>query len=392
MGSDPEQAVAELTAQLVRIESVNPGPAGDDIVGRREADISQFVVDWLRWHGVEAERHEFLPGRFNVVAAIKGSGNQRLLFDAHTDTVPAENVEGDPFSGAVRDGRVFGRGACDDKGALAAMMCAMASLAQDGCTPPATIELLASGDEEGTFAGIRHWVNCGGKADGAIVGEPTDVRLVTASRGALRCKIRTLGKAAHTAVPEQGVNAVVHMTRVICALEEKLKPRLSAVEHPLAGRAHVTITMIRGGRRVNIVPDECEIELELRLVPGQTRAGALAQLDAVLAEVPKGDSFAEVERVEPYGFAPPAECPIAHPLAANAARALRSEGLSDEPRGAAYTTHASVLAEAGIPCVIIGPGSIGQAHSPDEWVEIDQLEAAVRVYRRIMTSFEGSDA
>jgi acetylornithine deacetylase len=258
--------VAQLTSDMVRIDSTNPGPAGEAVPGPREADISRFVLEWLRDRGLQAERREFLPGRFNVTAVVPGAGPRRLLLDAHTDTVPTEGMEGEPLSGEVRDGKVYGRGACDDKGTLAAMMCALASLVEHGVTPPATIELLASGDEEGGFKGIRDWVARGGRADGAIVGEASEMRLIAASKGALRCKIRTRGRSVHTSVPELGANAVVHMARVICALEDRLKPRLVSREHPLLGTPRLTIAMIDGGRRANIVPDECVIDIDRRVL------------------------------------------------------------------------------------------------------------------------------
>ncbi len=384
-------SVAQLTSDMVRIESINPGPAGDDVAGRREADISRFVADWLQERGIACQRREFLPGRLNVSAVVAGSGARRLLLDAHTDTVPTEGMAGDPLSGEIRDGRVIGRGACDDKGTLAAAMCALAGMVADGVTPPATIELLASGDEEGGFKGVRDWVAQGGHADGAIVGEASELQLIAASKGALRCKIRTHGKSVHTSVPELGVNAVSHMARVICALEDRLKPRLAARQHPLLGTPRLTISMIRGGWRANVVPDDCEIDIDRRVLPDETRESVLAELDGVLAELAAEDPSLRVTREEPYGFVTAPECPPDDPLLLTAAAALRAEGLPAKPRGVPYTTHASVLAEVGIPCITLGPGSIDQAHSPDEWIEISQLEAAVRLYRRIFETFGGDD-
>jgi len=379
--------VVELTSRMVRIESINPGPAGDDVPGRREADISAFVREWLQEHGLPAERREFFPGRFNVLATVPGAGPRRLLLDAHTDTVPVEGMAGDPLSGDIRDGRVYGRGAVDDKGTLAAMMCALAGLVADGLTPPATIELLASGDEEGGFRGIRDWVEQDGRADGALVGEASELGLIAAAKGAVRLKIRTHGKAVHASVPELGVNAVTAMARVICGIEDRLKPRLAARQHPLLGSPRLTVAIIRGGWRGNIVPDLCEIDLDRRLLPEETRESALAELDALLDELRAEHPDLNVERCEPYSHVIAPECPLDDPLLLTAAEALRREGLPAEPRGVPYTTHASVLAEAGIPCITLGPGSIDQAHSPDEWVEVSQLKTAVRLYRCIFETF-----
>jgi acetylornithine deacetylase len=285
---------------------------------------------------------------------------------------------------------VYGRGACDDKGTLAAAMVALADMVADGVRPAATIELLASGDEEGGFRGIRDWVAQDGRADGAIVGEASELHLIVASKGALRCKVRTHGRSVHTSVPELGVNAVAHMARVICALEDRLKPQLLTREHPLLGTPRLTVSMIHGGRRANIVPDECEIDLDRRVLPGETRESVLAELDGVLAGLLAEEPALRVTREAPYSFVPAPECPLGDPLLITAAAALEAEGLSGEPQGVPYTTHASVLAEAGIPCITLGPGSIDQAHSPDEWVEVSQLEAAVRLYRRIFEAF-GAD-
>jgi len=192
-------------------------------------------------------------------------------------------------------------------------------------------------------------------------------------------------------VPELGVNAVVQMARVICALEDSLKPRLATREHPLLGTPRLTVAMIHGGRRANIVPEECEIDVDRRVLPGETRESVLAEIDGALADVAAAHPESRIERAEPYSFVVAPECPLDDPLLLTSARALEAEGLSGEPRGVPYTPHASVLAEAGIPCITIGPGSIDQAHSPNEWVEISQLEAAVRIYRRIFETFGGTD-
>jgi len=378
--------LAQLTADMVRINSVNPGPAGADAPGPREAEISAFVAGWLRERGVETERREFAPGRFNVLATVRGSGSRRLLIDAHMDTVPVEKMEIEPFSGEVREGRLYGRGACDNKGTLAAAMWALVQLAE-GPAPCATVQLLASGDEEGNFGGIHDWVANGPGADAAVVGEATELRLVTASRGALRLKIRTLGKAVHTCTPELGVNAITHMCRVITAIEEELKPGLFAREHPLLGSPRVTVSIIQGGRRANIVPDECEIDIDRRVLPDETEQSALAELDELLDRLRRHDDTLRAERLPPYAFVPASEC-AAEALIAEAVRgALEEEGLAAEPSGVPYTTHASVLAAAGIPTVMLGPGSIEQAHGPNEWVEVAQVEAAARIYRRAFEAF-----
>ncbi|MGQ9730612.1 MAG: M20 family metallopeptidase [Candidatus Zipacnadales bacterium] len=379
-----------MTSQLVKIESVNAGPAGSPVGGSPEANISRFVQQWLEEHGIKAVRHAFLPGRFNVSACVPGSGSGRLLFDAHTDTVPVEGMLGDPFSGEIRDGCVYGRGACDDKGSLAAAMCALAGLVADGVQPPFTVELLASGDEEGGFRGIRHWVAQGGQADAAIVGEASELALIGASKGALRLKVRTRGRAAHTAVPEAGVNAIIHMAHLINSIEKRLKPVLEARCHPLLGSPKVSVSMIAGGRRANIIPDWCELHIDRRLLPSETRESVLAEFDALFAELEGEDATIHIERTEPYSFVPAAECPLDHPLVQTVAAALEAENLATGVCGVPYTTHASVLAEVGIPCITLGPGNIEQAHSPDEWVSINQLERAVRIYRHIFETFGGN--
>jgi len=378
--------LAQLTADMVRINSVNPGPAGADAPSPREAEISAFVEGWLRERGIETERREFAPGRFNVVATAHGSGNRRLLIDAHMDTVPTEKMEIEPCSGEVREGRLYGRGACDNKGALAAAMWALSELAE-GPSPCATVQLLASGDEEGSFGGIHDWVASGPGADAAVVGEATELRLVTASRGALRLKIRALGKAVHTCTPELGVNAITHMCRVITAIEAELKPRLFAREHPLLGSPRITVSMIQGGRRANIVPDECEIDIDRRVLPDETEQSALAELDELLDQLRRRDNTLQAQRLPPYAFVPASECSADAPIAQAVRGALEGEGLPAEPAGVPYTTHASVLAAAGIPTVMLGPGSIEQAHGPNEWIELAQIEGAARIYRQTFEAF-----
>ncbi|MDE2898277.1 MAG: M20/M25/M40 family metallo-hydrolase, partial [Chloroflexota bacterium] len=224
--------------------------------------------------------------------------------------------------------------------------------------------------------------------DAAVVGEPTELRIITAQKGAVRWRVRTHGVAAHSAMPEQGHNAIEDMARALPALARGLEPHLAARPHPVLGNATWNVGTIRGGAGVNVVPDRCEIEIDRRLVPGDTSAEVLAHVDAALDELRADNQELRVDRDPPFVDIPPLETPENALIVRAAQRAVAAAGISPDPLGVAYATDAAMLSGiGGIPSVVLGPGDIAQAHTNDEWIEIAQLEQAVGVYLGVCRAF-----
>jgi acetylornithine deacetylase len=253
--------------------------------------------------------------------------------------------------------------------------------------PRATIVVAATADEEGRKTGARALANSGVRYDAAVIGEPTDLELVLAHNGSVRWQVETLGRAAHSSKPQTGVNAVTKMASVIVTLEEQVSPHLAGHSHPLVGAPTLTITMIEGGIEICTVPDRCVIAIDRRLVPGENPGSALSEVEAIFSELRAKDPDLNVRSILPAREDPAVEAGVDSHIAQIAARVCSEVAGTGRPRGAPYGTDASQLAPAGITCVVLGPGSIEQAHTTEEYVELSQVEAAVEIYRRIMLGY-----
>jgi acetylornithine deacetylase len=375
--------VLDTLADLVRINSINP--AYED--GRPEQEIAAYVESFFAARGIETWRQEVMPGRPNVIARLPGrQPERRVVFEAHTDTASISGMTIPPFDPVVRDGRLYGRGSCDTKAGLAAMMHAVASLREQGVAPPCEVWLAAAADEEYSFRGVLKLCE-GLTADAAVVAEPTELRAVIASKGVLRWKIGVRGKAAHSSKPHLGVNAISHMARVIGALEEEAGA-LAARRHPLLGSATVNVGVVRGGVQVNFVPDWCEIEIDRRLLPGESVAEVLASYEGMLgrlrSENPSLDAVMEPPMLADDALETAPDAPVARVASA----VLAGLGLNPEPCGVPYGSDASKLARHGVPSIIFGPGSIDRAHAAEEYVECDQVALATEFYRQFLMRFE----
>jgi len=378
----PEQPLVRLLGELVAIESVNPAYPGG---ARGEAAVAGLVAEYCRRLGLDVWRQPVLPGRENVVAELRVPGARHtLLFEAHMDTVGLDGMGERGLQPELRDGRLYGRGACDAKGALAAMLAALRTLIDRRAELGVNVVLAATVDEEyqyrGVLALIEQLVDAGRRVDAAVVGEPTELALVVAHKGCVRTRITTIGRAAHSSRPEEGINAIEGMVAVVAALDRHRRD-LAGRRHPLVGSPTLSIGRIWGGTAVNIVPERCTIELDRRLIPGETAASALAELDAVLSEVRAGSPAVAIEREPPFVADWALDTPPEAAIVQAAAAACRALGQPDRPVGVAYGSDASKLwALRAIPSIVLGPGSIAQAHTEDEFVPVDQLVAAAELY------------
>jgi acetylornithine deacetylase/succinyl-diaminopimelate desuccinylase len=377
----------DLLVELVRTPS-HPG------VDRQEERVAAILATWLRARGVAVELDEAAPGRPNVIARVTGSGRGRtLVLCGHTDTVPLN--EGEPgvgFSAEIREGRLWGRGACDMKGALAAMAAALASLKDSlSC---GDVVFAAVADEEMQSLGAERLVATGLRADGAIVGEPTQNRLALGHKGLEWIEVGFTGRAAHGGTPEAGIDAIAAAARFACLVGDELRPSFAVRTHPGLGPPTINLGTIRGGDQPSTVAAACTIALDRRTVPGESYGSVVAELQALLdrvtAETP---GLATSLRRVPGGMHTLEHLPTivdaGHPLARSVEDARREiTGRDESPTVFPAWTDASLLSNfAGIPCVVLGPGDLALAHTPRENVLLSEVDEAAAIYARAATTF-----
>jgi acetylornithine deacetylase/succinyl-diaminopimelate desuccinylase family protein len=374
--------VLQTLADLVRINSINTSYAG----GPGEAEAAAYVRRFFEQRGIQVWEQEVFPGRNNVIARIPGrDSSRRLVFEAHMDTVSIKGMTIDPFDPVVRDGKLHGRGSVDDKAGLAAMMHAVADIHASGEPPPCEVWMAAVVDEEYSFRGVVKLCD-GLTAHAAVVAEPTEFRCVIASKGVLRWRIKTRGRAAHSSKPHLGVNAITAMARVVLALNED-HARMHSAAHPLLGPGTCNVGVIHGGVQVNFVPDEAVIEIDRRLLPGEEVPQVLAHyqvlLDALMKQHP--DVVAEMEEpmLQDWAF----QTDAGEPLVQLACTLLGEMQRNDEVCGVPFGSDASKFSRMGIPTILFGPGSIDQAHAAVEYVECAEVDKALAFYTAIARRF-----
>ena len=387
--------LVDTLRQLVAIPSVNPmaGQLAGPEVG--EARLTDYLESLCRGLGLLCQRQTVEPGRDNLLARFEGDplphdGGEVILFGAHQDTVPVAGMTIDPFDAEVREGRLYGRGACDVKGGMTALLGALARLIEERPRPRPTIVLACTVNEECGFSGARALARACAEApsgllprrpDAAVIAEPTELQVVVSHKGVVRWRCHACGRAAHSSQPESGENAIYRMARAVTVLERyqrevlALRPR-----HPLCGRPTLSVGTIRGGVGVNIVPDHCVIEVERRVLPGEepekARREVLAYLEGQLG------AEAALEHDPPFMEGWPMSQERNGALAERLASAARPVIGRCEPVGVPYGTDAASLAAVGIPTVVFGPGSLAQAHTVDEWLDLHQLQQATEILYR----------
>lgn len=378
--------VVSLTRDLVRIRSVNPAYPG----GNGEADVARYVERWGQNAGFMVTRQPVSPGRDNILVTLPvANAPATLLFEAHMDTVALDPMGEAGLEPIVRDGKLYGRGACDTKGSLAAMMTAMEQLRERHDELRVNVTLLASVDEEYAFTGVLGFIASDAPATYAVVGEPTDLRVVVAHKGCVRGTIHTLGRAAHSSEPERGLNAIDAMADVIATLRE-LSPRLGKRSHPLLNSPTFSVGVIEGGTGVNIVPERCTIQYDRRTLPGERTEDVLAELDALLDVVRQQRPDIVIERPAPRLISEGLDTPPDTEIAQIAKDACIARGLDGTPLGVNYGSDASKLQHRrGIPAIVLGPGSITQAHGDNEFVPVSALQQAAHIYATIALSCHG---
>ncbi len=381
--------LTQTLIELVSLPSVNP--MGKAVSGPEyfEYRVTDYLESLFRSLELPFQRQVVEPKRENIIARLDGevpvsAGGPLVLFEAHQDTVPVDGMTIEPWTPTVRDGRLYGRGACDIKGGMAAMLGAVARLAHQRPPGMPTLVMACTVNEEHGYTGAtaltRLWAQAGSivprRPDVAVVAEPTELQVVVAHKGVVRWRTTTHGRAAHSSQPQLGDSAIFQMTPVLAALERyqlDVAPKLA--QHRLCGTPTLSVGTIAGGLSVNTVPDRCTIEIDRRLTPGESPSEARQHVIDYL-EAALGTGTRSIEHEPPFltGLGLPDENNGA--LADAMLSAARETGIDCRQIGVPYGTDAAQFAAAGVPSIVFGPGSIDQAHTADEWLPLDQLAAA----------------
>ncbi len=374
-----------ILRDLVRLPSVNP--MGRDLRGPEiyEHQVTAYLEDFLRGLGVPCERQPVAPLRENVVGRYEPPGAAwTLVLEAHQDTVPVDGMTVEPFAARVEGGRMYGRGACDVKGGMAAMLAAFARVVRERPAGAARVVLAFTVDEESTFQGVQRLVRddlrggCAGPV-GAVVAEPTGLDIVNAHKGVVRWDLTTSGRSCHSSRPEEGVNAIYRMGTLL-PLVERYAGELRALRvDPRLGAATLSVGRIEGGASANTVPDRCRAEIDRRVLPGEDPSAAPRELADYLRERSDVPFECSPLRLSCPSLAPDGSAE----LTARLGRAADAVVGRHEVHAVAYGTDASTLSLAGVPAVVFGPGDIARAHTCDEWVPLDEVEQAAEVLFRL---------
>ncbi len=380
--------VIKLLQDMVAHNTVNAHISGR---ADAEADLLAWLESLAKSWGMATQRlplknHSDAAAQLLIIVEATELDAPCLLFDSHVDTVAVDGMTIDPFAGDVCDGKLFGRGACDTKGTGAAMLWALKQYAALDDRPN-RIALLFSVDEEMNMTGITsfiedHTARLDLNPVGVIVGEPTMLTPVIAHNGLVRWTLTARGVAAHSAAPFLGKSAITLMIKAMTMIEQAYIRRLLS-EHPLTGKGVCSITMIEGGSQVNIIPERCSIEIDRRLVPGESAEKETETLNKMLDHIRKSDSDLTLDLVA-HREAPPLEETASEGILPHIQAILKNRSLPEAGVGAPFATHAGDLCAAGMPVVVWGPGSPYPAHTKDEYVETALIEQGTQAYLELM--------
>jgi succinyl-diaminopimelate desuccinylase len=372
-----EQEIVEFLQGLVRIPSVNP--PGDVREGMKYcadklAEVG-FTIDYIT---AEEEKP-------NLLASKSDGDGPTLLFNAHIDVVPTgdeNNWSHDPFAAELVDGRIYGRGAGDDKASVTAQVMAAVALARSGVPIHGTLIVNEVSDEE--VGGVLGAKLCAEhpsvEPDYVIVGEQTLNRVCLGEKGGAGCNVTVYGRAAHGALPWEGVNAIDGMARIIVALQDELHPKLEQRTHPLFKPSSSTVALINGGVKSNVVPDQCQIFVDRRTVPGETAESVRDEIVEIAEKAIAGIDGLRVEVETTPGARESHFCDESDPLPQAMLKANGYLGFNAEPTGFSMGTDGRHFVAAGYPAIVYGPGDPALAHQPDEWVGVDEVVDATKAY------------
>jgi acetylornithine deacetylase len=369
----------DLTRAMVAVPSVNPSLSGG---GTGEEAVTRLCRDWLIEWGLEVEWIESDPGRPSLVARI-GEGRPRTILNGHTDTVGVEGMRIDPFDPVLRDGRLLGRGSCDMKAGLGAILAAARRLAADPQAWPGELIVALTADEEHTSIGLRELLDGGIEADRAIVTEPTSLAISPANKGFFWAKVHVEGRAAHGSRPDLGVDAIRGAGLILAALDTYNVELTFTDPHPLLGQGSIHAGTIRGGTTPSVYPADCHMILEARTLPGEDPGEVLNRLERVVAQARTKDPRLRA-RIEGDLYRAGAEVATDSDLVRELSAACEADGLAPRLEGMTAWVESAWFVEAGIPAVCFGPGSIELAHTDAESVPVEEIRQAARILERVV--------
>lgn len=369
-------------ADLVRINSINPSLISG---GAGERKIAGYMAQAMRQLGMIVSQHEPEPDRISTVGILRGSGGGKsLMLNGHIDTVGVDTMP-EPFSASIRDGKLYGRGAYDMKGSIAAGLAAVKALRDAGQSPAGDLLIAAVADEEyaslGTADMVKHY-----RPDAAIVTEPTELALATAHKGFIWLEVTTLGKAAHGSRPQLGIDANLKMGRFLHELEPLEQALRARDPHPLIGPPTLHAALIKGGSAMSVIADRCVLCIERRTIPGETEAQVIAEIQAILDRLAVADEAFHAS-VKSFFVRDPFEAAATNPIVQTVQGAASSVLQHEvQPGGVSFWTDAALLAAAGIPTVVFGPTGVG-AHAAEEWVDLHSVEQAAMIYAQTALAY-----
>jgi acetylornithine deacetylase/succinyl-diaminopimelate desuccinylase len=373
-----ESELIQLTQKLIQIPSEVKGIDDGD-----EKAIAQFIVERLETVGFTTRTQEVARNRPNVIAVLPGSGDgASLMLNGHIDTIEGRGMTVDPFGGEVKNGKIYGRGAADMKGAIAAMIIASEAIHRAEVDLAGDLTIAACVDEEGRGTGTEALVNSGVRCDAAIVGEPTNMEIGIAHKGVIFIEITTRGRAAHGSTPRLGVNAITAMNQAITAITERLPPIHDQRAHPILGKPTFNVGFIEGGYRPNVVPDFCKIGIDRRLVPGESYRSAMTEIQEILEALKEQHSELDFEL---HGTNWIKSHPMVLSEDAPVVNALKKHVVATTGAQPVVTTlpfwcdAATLVNKAQVPTAVFGPGEISEAHSATESIDINSLTTYARI-------------
>lgn len=383
-GSVVPEELSKLLGDLIAIESINL-----DYTGSKDGEvkISEYIYNYMKNLGIHCEKEEVLPNRNNIICYIEGKDRRGVCFEAHMDTVSVDNMIIEPFTPNVIDGNMYGRGSADCKGSLAAMMYALNILVKNRLKPSTDLYFVATVDEEYDHRGVDHFLKRDLGIQGAIVGEPTKLEVIVACKGVVRWKIESIGKAGHSSKPDRGHNAIYDMVDLIQAIKNDLIPQYKGVKHRLLGSPSLSVGNIHGGTAVNIIPDRCSIEIDRRLLPGETNDDARNEILYLIDKLKKSNKELKITVSEPTTYTIPMETDNNQNIVKTAMESCNKIIGQSVVEGVDFGCDASSFTGKGIPSIVLGPGNIEQAHSENEFVPLKEVYQAAEIYSQISIDF-----
>lgn len=376
-GQLDRNSLARMLKEMIAIKSENPFDE-EPRQGYREKEMGEYLADTMSMLGMDVESRDVLPGRPNVFGTLKGNGSSpALMLAGHMDTARSDGYEA-AYDVYEEHGLIYGRGACDMKAAIAAYLEVARQLKVSGTKLSGDLIIAGVMDEEFRMLGSQDIGRNGPVAAQGIIGEPTDLTVCPANKGRVSTFIRTFGKAAHSSVPEQGINAVVQMADVVQAFSDYNETLLSRTPHPLCGHGRFNPGVISGGVQVNMVPDRCQLEVDRRTLPGETKDDVYKEFRQRLDPIASGENGFTYDITEPSWLIPPNDISPEEPVVRSLLKAYRQ--ITGHPTKVTAFVAGSDAPHMGFPTVVCGPGSINQAHSSNEFVSLDQTADAARMY------------